>query len=69
MSKANRVMVMFKGPSGVVRAWASGPASDEQEVREVAIGKLSEYRKEKASLGDEYMATCDYTESTIGYVQ
>ncbi len=34
MSKANRVMVMFKGPSGVVRAWASGPASDEQEVRE-----------------------------------
>lgn len=35
----------------------------------VAIGKFSEYRKEKASLGDDYMATCDYTESTIGYVQ
>jgi len=67
MAIGNRLMVMFKGPSGVVRAWAVGASDDRENTRSRAKASLDKYRKERANLGDTYMATCDYTESVVSY--
>ena len=55
------ILIMKLDPNGVPRAWATGPESEEVEVRALADRNLEIYRERKREVNDP-LAVAVFTE-------
>ena len=59
----DKIVVSFKDPRGITRAWATGSKEKLTEVRKRAETELAEYREDKRKLNPlDPLAGAEYTE-------
>jgi hypothetical protein len=58
----NKIMVSMLDEDGVCRAWATGPTTEVEDVKQVAKQQLDKYIEKKKSVGDS-LAYDEYTMS------